>query len=113
MNWVKAQNEEPVAFMLKRTKLKMKPGSITYSNLFGNPEDEEHNIAWAFLQVLDSVPTEALESIISNVVFAGGLWRVKGMQNYFKEEVVKFLPSFPKLEKSNLKQNIRNTFLLS
>lgn len=33
-----------------------------------------------------------------NIVFAGGLWRVDGMQNYFKKQVSLLLPKFQKLE---------------
>ncbi len=41
------------------------------------------------------------DAVVENVVLAGGLWRIKGMQLYFKKRVKEFLPRFKKLE--NLK----------
>jgi actin-related protein len=48
--------------------------------------------------MLDSVPLECLDDLCKNVVFAGGLWRVEGIQNYFKKQVSSLLPSFKKLQ---------------
>ena len=53
--------------------------------------------------MLDTVPLEALEAISSNIVLAGGLWRIKGMQNYFKSAVGDLFSKFNKLEKLGLK----------
>ena len=36
MNVVKNKNEDFVNFIFKKSRLKLKPANITYSNLFGN-----------------------------------------------------------------------------
>ncbi len=66
--------------------------------MFGNFLNEEDNVAYSFLKMLDSVPIECLDDLCKNVVFAGGLWRVEGMQNYFKKQVSKLIKNFTKLE---------------
>ena len=97
MNAVKAENQDTSTFIFKKNRLKIKPSNITYSNFFGDPENEEYNIAWSFLEAIDGVPLESLEAVISNVVLAGGLWRIKGMQSYFKSAISGLIPKFPKL----------------
>lgn len=78
-------------------KLKLKPASISYSNIFGNPDAEEYNMAYMFLEALNAVDVKMLEELVTNVVFAGGIWRIKGMQMYFKKQIKNHLPKFKKL----------------
>ena len=40
MNIVKTSNEETANFIFKKNRLKIKPCNITYSNLFGDSENE-------------------------------------------------------------------------
>lgn len=82
--------------------MKFKPASISYSNVFGNPDHECYNIAWMFLSALNEIDLSMLGPIVENVVFSGGLWRVKGMQSYFKKQLKEYLPNFKKLEDWNL-----------
>lgn len=45
-----------------------------------------------FLTMLDEIGqlgTKVLETIAGNIVLAGGIWRVKGMQAYFKKQILK------------------------
>jgi hypothetical protein len=74
-----------------RSKLRVKwiPDKINYSIFFGNHQAEEPNLAVAFLDVLNKVPEQCLEAICKNVIFAGGFWRIKGIQKMFKANVLK------------------------
>ena len=47
-----------------------------------------------------------LEAVAGNVVLAGGIWRVKGMQNFFKKQIKTFLPQFPTLQKLKVSEKI-------
>ena len=47
-----------------------------------------------------------LDAIAGNVVFAGGIWRIKGMQQYFKKRVSEAITKFPKLENAKIGQKI-------
>lgn len=95
MSSVEAKTEDIVSFTVKKSKLKLKPSNITYSSIYGDPKSEEYNIAYSFLDSLSSLPREVLQAVAGNVVLAGGLWKVKGMQNYFKKQVKEHLESFP------------------
>jgi hypothetical protein len=46
------------------------------------------------LKVLDNVPVECLIDVCKNVVFSGGIWRILGMQSYFKKHVGELLNKF-------------------
>ena len=70
-----------------KTKLKIKPANISYKNIYGNPDNQEYNIAYSLLEILDRIPIEMLDAVCSNIVLAGGLWRIKGMQTYFKKSL--------------------------
>lgn len=76
-----------------RSKLRIKwvPDTINFSLFFGNPSNEEPNLAYSLLLLLNEVPVECLDSICGNVVLAGGFWRIKGMQKHFKLNVLKYL----------------------
>lgn len=69
-------------------------------------ENEENNIAFSFLSSLDKVPISCLEAVCKNVVLAGGFWRIKGMQKYFKENVAKELVNFKKLQKLKISEKL-------
>lgn len=58
---------------------------------FGNHENEENNLAYTFLDVLNSIPEKCLDVVCRNIVLAGGFWRIKGMQKLFKTNVLKEL----------------------
>lgn len=97
---VEAKSEDIVNLHhLKKIKLKFKPSNITYSNLFGNPDMEEYNIAYSFLESLSKMDIKMFDAIVSNVILAGGLWRVKNMQMYFKRKIKEQLPKFRRLLK--------------
>lgn len=49
MNLVENKSEDVITLTFKKTKLKLKPANITYSNIFGDPLNEEPNIAYLFL----------------------------------------------------------------
>ena len=72
-----------------RNKLRVKwvPDKTNYNIFFGNSENEEHNVAYSFLAVLQALPHHCLEPIAKNVVLAGGFWRIRGMQKFFKKKV--------------------------
>ena len=106
MNLVETKSEEVITLTFKKSKLKLKPSNISYYNLFGNPQNEEHNIAFSLLEVLDSIPHQMLDAICGNIVLAGGLWRVKGMQNYFKKQIKTNLEHFPRLIKFDIAQKM-------
>jgi hypothetical protein len=40
-----------------------------------------------FLEALSSIDVKFFDAVVSNVVLAGGIWRVKGMQIYFKRKI--------------------------
>ncbi len=37
MNLVKAKSEETINLVFKKSRLKLKPGNLAYSNLYGDP----------------------------------------------------------------------------
>lgn len=89
--------DKEIIIPIKKTKLKFNLSKIKFEILFGNFENEESNIAYSFLKMLDSVPVSCLDDLCKNVVFSGGLWRVEGIQNYFKKQLITLLPQFQKL----------------
>lgn len=98
MNLVSSNSEDTITINFKKHKLKLKPSHLSYSNIFGNFDNEDYNMAWMFLEALSGINLSMLESVVQNVVLAGGLWRVKGMNLYFKKKIKEYLPRFPKLE---------------
>ncbi len=76
---------------------------MNYNIFYGNSDNEEHNIAFTFLAVLQALPHHCLEPIAKNVVLAGGFWRIRGMQKFFKKKVIEQLEKFPKLNTVNIK----------
>lgn len=48
------------------------------------------------------VPIKCLDEIAKNVIFAGGIWRIKGMQKLFKMHVQNEMYRFPKLQRLHL-----------
>lgn len=40
-----------------------------------------------FLEALSQIDIKFFDAIAGNVVLAGGLWRVRGMQMYFKKKI--------------------------
>ena len=44
-----------------------------------------------------------LEALCSNVVLAGGLWRIKGMQTYFKNALKENFDKFERISKLGVK----------
>ena len=79
---------------------------MNFSIFYANPDSEENNIAYSMLKVLDSLPYQCLEPIAKNVIFAGGFWRIKGMQKFFKKKVVEQLENFAKLKSQNINQKL-------
>lgn len=55
-----------------------------------------------FLLALNGIDLKIVESVASNVVLAGGMWRIKGMIQYFKRRVKEELPKFKRLENIKL-----------
>ena len=84
-------NAEVVSITFKKNKLKFDPKVLDYSELFGDVENEGFNIAYEFVEMLNEIPVSCLNDVCANIVFAGGLWRIKGMQNYFKKKVARLL----------------------
>ena len=54
-----------------------------------------------------------LNAISGNIVLAGGLWRIKGMQNYFKKQIKTNLSHFPRLTKFDIAQKISIFLIIS
>lgn len=106
MHLVEAKSEDTVTLNLKKVKLKLKPASISYSNLFGNVDNEEYNMAHLFLTALDQVGVKMLDAVAGNVVMAGGIWRIKGMQQYFKKRVKEMIPNFKKLQNAKIHEKL-------
>ena len=52
------------------------------------------------------MPVSCLDAISKNVVLAGGFWRIKGMQKYFKSNVVSLLDQFPRLNNLDIKSKL-------
>lgn len=46
------------------------------------------------------------ETVVGNIVLAGGMWRIKGMQMYFKKRVGEFISKFPKQEALGIRKKI-------
>lgn len=91
-------SSNPIAITIKnKLRLKFIADKINYSIFYGNPDNEEPNIAALFLSVINDLPPNCFEPVCRNVVLAGGFWRIKGMQKFFKKQVKEHLPKFPKL----------------
>jgi actin-related protein len=84
-------------------RLKFIPDKINYAIFYGNPDNEEPNIAHSLLTMLASLPTECIGPIAANIVLAGGLWRIKGMQKLLKKRVAEHIPQFSKLTNMHIK----------
>lgn len=97
-------SDSPVTIAV-RSKLRIKwiPDKINYEVFFGNCGAEEPNMAFTFLDVLNSIPEHCLEAVCNNVVLAGGFWRIRGMQKLFKVRVLALLDLFPKLKALGIK----------
>lgn len=52
------------------------------------------------------------ETVVGNVVLAGGMWRIKGMQMYFKKRVSEFISKFPKQEALGIRKKISIIFVI-
>lgn len=72
---------------IKKIRLKFIPSKINYGIFFGNPENEEINIAHSFLSCINELPPSCFDGICKNIVLAGGFWRIKGIQNFFKKQL--------------------------
>ena len=86
-----------------KIRLKFIADKINYGIFFGNPENEEANIAALMLSVIDDLPPNCFEPVCRNVVLAGGFWRIRGMQKHFKKQIKEHLPRFPKLESRGIR----------
>lgn len=53
------------------------------------------------------------EAVVGNIVLAGGLWRIKGMNMFFKRRLKDFLAGdkFTKLNKFGIQDKISNIFI--
>ena len=49
MNLVGSGSQDKVQINFMKNKLKIVPTNITYNNIYGNPEDQEYNIAYSLL----------------------------------------------------------------
>lgn len=84
--------EEPISVSVDKVKLKVLPAWINYDCYFKDPEEEEPNIAYSFLKMINEVKdVEVIKEICKNVVFAGDLWNVRGFKTLFKSRVKNFL----------------------
>lgn len=99
-------SSQPISLPIKKMRLRFIPDRINYSIFFGNYENEEPNIAHSFLKVLNDIPTNCLEAVSKNIVLAGGFWRIKGMQKYFKKNVLDSISKFPKLNNLKIKEKL-------
>ena len=57
-------------------------------------------------KVLKELGVDAWLEVCGNVVVAGGLWRVKGMQGYFRRRVGELIGRFPKMEFLGIRQKL-------
>lgn len=102
-------SNNPVTIPLKsKHRIKWIPDRLNFSSFYGNPEQEEVNIAHALLAVLSDIPENCLEAVCRNIVLAGGFWRVKGMQKFFKNQIIDHIGSFPKLVNLDVKTMLGN-----
>lgn len=95
-----------IPLSIRKIRLKFIPEKINLGLFFGNPDSEEHNIAYSFLKLLSEIPAECLEAVCSNVVLAGGFWRIRGMQKHFKKQILEQLVRFPKLNAFGIKSKL-------
>lgn len=100
-------SDSPVTIAV-RSKLRIKwiPDKVNYQVFFGSCEAEDPNMAFTFLDVLNNIPEHCLEAVCSNVVLAGGLWRIRGMQKLFKTKVLGLFDLFPKLKALGLQSKL-------
>ena len=63
-----------------------------------------------FLQALSEVSPKMVDALAGNVVLAGGMWRVKGMQQYFKKRVKAIIPKFEKLAAAKIQEKLSTYF---
>lgn len=69
-------------------KIKFSPSWILLDDYFGDPENEDPNIAYSFLKMLNSIAdVDCVERVCQNVVLAGGIWHVRGFKSLFKKKV--------------------------
>lgn len=61
---------------------------------------------------IGSMGGAVLEAVAGNVVVAGGMWRVKGMQGYFRRKVLEKLEKYPKLKAYDVKNKISMYLML-
>jgi hypothetical protein len=95
-----------IPLSIRKIRLKFIPEKINIGLFFGNPDSEEYNIAYSFLKLLSEIPAECLEAVCSNVVLAGGFWRIRGMQKHFKKQILEQLIRFPKLNAFGIKSKL-------
>lgn len=96
----------PIAISIKKIRLKLIPDKINYGIFFGNPENEETNIAYAFLSAISDLPSKSFEPVCRNIVLAGGFWRTRGIQKLFKKQLKEQLIKFPNLETRGVKEKL-------
>ena len=101
-----------VSVNIRKLRLKFIPDRINYGIFFGDASQEEPNIAHSFCSLLNALPPSTLPAVCSNVVLAGGLWRVRGMQKHFKKQVSDQLANFPKLLNLKVREQL-GTLVLS
>lgn len=69
--------------------MKFSDSWILFEGYFGDFDNEEFNIAYSFLKMIDSISdVSCLMKVCKNVVLAGGIWNVKGFKNLFKKKIV-------------------------
>jgi actin-related protein len=86
-----------ISITVRKIRMKFIADKINFNSFFGNPENEEPNIAYSFLSALNQLPSNCFDAISRNIVLAGGFWRIRGMQKLFKKQIKEQLPKFPHL----------------
>jgi len=106
---VKPSSETQV-LQFDKLKLKFSESWILLDDYFGDPENEDPNIAYSFLKALNSITdVECITRVSQNVVLAGGIWHVRGFRSLFKKKIIEQLanPAFSRLQTLNIHEKIR------
>ena len=98
----------PINTTVRKIRMKFIADKVNFSLFFGNADNEETNLAYSFLSALDHLPPNCFDAVTRNVVLAGGFWRIRGMQKYFKKQVKEILHKFTRLENRGIREKLGN-----
>eukprot|EP01017_Pseudomicrothorax_dubius_P012493 TRINITY_DN1520_c0_g1_i1.p1 TRINITY_DN1520_c0_g1~~TRINITY_DN1520_c0_g1_i1.p1 ORF type:complete len:324 (+),score=66.26 TRINITY_DN1520_c0_g1_i1:301-1272(+) len=92
----------------KAVKISYLTRLLATTALFGDVDNDEPNIAYAFCQSLAQTDINCVRKVCRNVILSGGCAMLKGFVKRFRTEVVDFLTGRPEFERlRHLKDEIR------